>query len=127
MNQPILTAIISELCKGETPERSRALTNEIRRLSNYDIWVWQPVRKESDNQYNYCTVEMRGRTFIILFTEEKFAKTEQGVDFLSGSINKMIDCVLNGGPDGIAINPFTEGCHCVITREILSAILNGLM
>lgn len=126
MNHSELTNVISELCKGETTERSRAFTDVIRTLEKNDEWVWQPVRDVESGGYTYCTIEMSGKVFIVMFSEDRFVKTEPGISLVSTAINRMIDCVLQeNGPDGIAINPFTPGCHCAITKELLIPIIEG--
>ena len=67
MNHTRLSEVIGELCKGETPDRSKVFTDEIRSLERNDEWVWQLVRDAGKG--NMLTAQLRclGRLLLLCF------------------------------------------------------------
>ena len=126
MNHPELSKVISELCKKETPRNMRTFTDIIRLLVKTNAWVYQPLWDMAGEGYSYCTAQLHDMDCIVMFSEDKYIKTGAGISIASTGIQGMINLLQDAdGPDGLAINPFTSGCHCIISKQQLPLILTG--
>lgn len=92
-----------EMDKG--PIAGMKVYNVLKKYTQDNKWILFPVKNETNE---LMVVHIDNKEYAVMFSESQFIKAGEGVDIIATDINKLFDVVIEGGLQGIIINPFCK-------------------
>ena len=124
MNHPELSIIINAGHINNNSRNNKALENLLEMMIKTDTWMWLPVLDLENGEMAPCIVKLGNDDFVVVFSEDKYAKHEEGVSFISTPIQRIVDYIMNQpGLMGFVINPFVLQYRGIITKRELERII----